>query len=205
MLTQALENLLNRNLVDSPRARELCAELRGRSLRIELEGMPAGVRIESTGESLRLASATTQDAADAEIIGTPFNLLGLAGATPEALLQRGAVRMRGDAELAQRFRELLLLLRPDFEEELARLLGDAAAHRVGRLARSVLDLGRRAAGTGVRNAAEYFAHERGDVVSRGEAEGFLGGVDALREDVDRLAARLALLAAAADDGTGDAP
>ena len=50
------------------------------------------------------------------------------------------------------------------------------------------------ADTTLRNLAEYWAHERGDLVSRNEAEQFLRGVDALREGVDRLQARLDLLA-----------
>ena len=47
----------------------------------------------------------------------------------------------------------------------------------------------------MRNVAEYLAHESGDLVPRAEAEVFLEGVDRLREDVDRAAARVdALLA-----------
>jgi ubiquinone biosynthesis protein UbiJ len=45
----------------------------------------------------------------------------------------------------------------------------------------------------VRNVAEYLAHEQRDLVSRSEADPFLRGVDSLREDVDRLAARIDLL------------
>ncbi|MGC1728721.1 MAG: hypothetical protein WA747_05005, partial [Steroidobacteraceae bacterium] len=63
-----------------------------------------------------------------------------------------------------------------------------------RLARSALRLPRRAARTALANLAEYLGHERGDLVPRREGEQFLHGVDALREDVDRLAARLELLA-----------
>jgi ubiquinone biosynthesis protein UbiJ len=49
---------------------------------------------------------------------------------------------------------------------------------------------RKAATTSVRNIAEYLGHERRDLVPRNEAEQFLRGVDSLREDVDRLAARI---------------
>jgi ubiquinone biosynthesis protein UbiJ len=43
------------------------------------------------------------------------------------------------------------------------------------------------------NISEYLAHERRDLVPRGEGEHFIRGVDTLREDVDRLEARLDLL------------
>jgi ubiquinone biosynthesis protein UbiJ len=109
------------------------------------------------------------------------------------VLQRGDVRIDGDAELAQKFRELALLLRPDLEEELSLVLGDVPAHQLGRFARAAFAWTRKAAATTVRNVAEYLGHERQDLVPRSEAEQFLQGVDTLREDVDRLAARIDLL------------
>lgn len=190
MFTEAIENLLNRNLANSPGARELCAELVGKRFGIVVTGLGTRVVVESLGSSLRLNRRDTADC-DAEVEGTPVNLMTLAGPTPEAVVQRGAVRMRGDAELAQRFQQLGKLLRPDVEEEMSALLGDAAAHQLGRVARSLLDFGRRAGTTTARNAAEYFAHETGDLVPRAEADVFLAAVDQLREDVDRLDARLA--------------
>ena len=45
----------------------------------------------------------------------------------------------------------------------------------------------------VQNVAEYLQEEGRDVPSRTEAEEFLQGVDKLRDDVDRLEARLKLL------------
>jgi ubiquinone biosynthesis accessory factor UbiJ len=68
------------------------------------------------------------------------------------------------------------------------------AHQLGRLAAAGLAFGRRLVTTAVTNAAEYFAHERADLVPRAEGEQFLRGVDALRDSVDRLQARLDLLA-----------
>ena len=49
--------------------------------------------------------------------------------------------------------------------------------------------------TTARNAAEYLAHERADLVSRNEGEQFLRGVDAMREDLDRLMVRIERLSA----------
>ena len=192
MLTGIVENLLNRNLGASPRARELCAQLRERRLAITMSGTPLRIAVESTGDSLRIWRHGGGEF-HAEVEGTPMNLVALAGPEPEALLQRGAVTIRGDVELAQRSRELALLLRPDFEEELSRLVGDAPAHQLMRFASGALAFGRRAFSTTAQNLAEYAAHERGDLVPRAEAEVFLEGVDRLREDVDRLEARLALL------------
>jgi ubiquinone biosynthesis accessory factor UbiJ len=200
MLTSTLENVLNRGLPRSPRAQQLCAELAGRRVGIAIAPMQSAyVLVESTGVSLKLSAVTAAGTAeggpppDATITGGPLSLLALSGDAPEAVLQRGDVRIDGDAELAQKFRELALLLRPDLEEELSLVLGDVPAHQLGRFARAALGWTRKAATTTVRNVAEYLGHERQDLVPRSEAEQFLQGVDTLREDVDRLAARIALL------------
>lgn len=190
MLTGTIENILNRGLPRSVRARQLCAELAGRRLAIEAPAL-ARVLLGSTGSSLSLSRGA--GSADAEIIGGPLSLAALSGGFSDAPLRRGDIDIRGDAEIARKFQELLSLLSPNPEEELSVFLGDAPAHRVGRLARGTLDWTRRAAATLLRDLGEYASHERGDLVSRLEAEQFLRAVDTLREDVDRLEARLALL------------
>ena len=191
MLAATLDNLLNRGLPRSPRARQLCAQLEGKSLAIELPDL-ARLRLTSNGQTLSLSRDAAP--ADAELRGGALSLLALSGPHAQAVLQRGDVAIGGDAELAQKFQELLRLLRPDLEEELSLLVGDVPAHQAGRLARLAFDFGRRAARVTLINLAEYLGHERGDLVPRHEGEQFLRGVDALREAVDRLEARLESLA-----------
>src|SRR4051794_23869375 len=186
-----LENVLNRGLPRSPRAQQLCAELAGRRVAVVVAGRYW--LLESIGLSLRLTPAAADVQADAVVRGGPLSLLALSGSQPEAVLQRGDVRIDGDAELAQKFRGLLGLLRPDLEDELSLVVGDVPAHQIGRFARAAFAWTRKAAETTVRNAAEYLGHERRDLVPRGEADQYLQGVDKLREDVDRLAARIDLL------------
>ena len=142
MLLSSIEKILNRSLPRSPRAQALAAELAGRSLAVTVTGADP-VILSSTGERLRLQrSAGT--AADASISAGPFSLLALAsGQTRNVSASGGTVS--GDAEIAQRFSELLALLKPDPEEELAQLLGDAPAHHLGRLARAAVDFGDHAA------------------------------------------------------------
>jgi ubiquinone biosynthesis protein UbiJ len=194
MLTQAIENLLNRNLPRSPRALELCAALAGKRVRVEARGLGWVLVAECLSNSVRL---TTDDTGgqppEAEINGSLMSLAALAGSHPEEVIQRGDVTIRGDAEIAQKFRELAMLLKPDVEEELSRIIGDTPAHQALRLVRMASGFGRRAAATSVRNVAEYLAHERGDLVPRAEAEDFYRGVERLREDLDRLEARAGML------------
>lgn len=192
MLTSTLENLLNRGLPRSPRARELCRELQGHRVGVDVTGFTR-MLFESSGETLRVRR-DRETAAEAELSGGPLSLMALLGPAPEETLQRARVEIRGDAELARKFRELAMLLRPDVEEELSVLIGDVPAHEISRFTRAAFGWTRKAATTTARNIAEYLAHERRDLVSRGEGEQLLKGVDQLREDVDRLAARIDVLA-----------
>jgi ubiquinone biosynthesis protein UbiJ len=194
MLTQAIENLLNRNLPRSPRARALCESLVGKRVRVEARGLGWILIAEALTSSIRLTRDSTDgQPPDADIKGSLLNLAALAGSHPEEVIQRGDVTIRGDAEVAQKFRELAMLLKPDVEEELSKLIGDTPAHQALRLVRMATGFGQRAAQTSVRNVAEYLAHERGDLVPRAEAEDFYRGVERLREDLVRIVARARLL------------
>lgn len=187
-----LESILNRNIAASAAARRLCKQLEGKVLSVQLSGVPVSISFRSDGE--RMALDTQQPATpNAKLSGSPFSFMRLAGAKPEAALRSGAVHIEGDAEVAQTFSELLKHARPDFEEELSRVVGDVAAHQIGNAARSALAFGRRAAGTFSQNVAEYLQEEGRDLPTRTEADEFVAGVDKLREDVDRLEAKLALV------------
>ena len=190
MLRSTLENLLNRGLPRSVRAGQLCTELDGRRLAVEAPGL-GRLLIESTGTSLHLRRGS--ETADASIVGGPLSLLLTGATSSREPLRRGTVEIRGDAQIAEKFQALLRLLTPDLEEELALLVGDVPAHRAGQLVRGTLRWTRSALDTLWRDIGEYASHERRDLVSRPEGEAFLHDVDALREDVDRLTARLELL------------
>ncbi len=206
MLTESIENLLNRNLAQSPRARELCRELTDKRLRVIAVGPDWQLDVASLGTSLQLTSRLTSaevspandatPAVHATIEGTPLALGTLGTTDASESIRRGAVRISGDAETAQRFQQIFRLLRPDAEEELSRLIGDAPAHQVLRVARGLLQFGRRAARTSVRNTAEFLAHESRDLVPGAEAQDLYTSVDRLREDADRLDARIAAVSRA---------
>jgi len=197
VIDRALQAAVSRARTDSPRARELLAALAGRSISFEARGTPFRVTIASDGSTLRVAAPEPGIAAapapDAHISGTPLSLLALTRADPEVVLQRGDVRIEGDAEIAQQFSRLALLLRPDLENALSQVLGRSGAHLLMRGLRGAAAWTRAAARTQVLNLSEYLAHERGDLVSRSESAYFLREVDDAREQLDRLEARLSHL------------
>ena len=63
MLTQAIENLLNRNLPRSPRAQELCASMAGKRVRIEARGLGWVLVAECLASSIRLTKGEDEPGA----------------------------------------------------------------------------------------------------------------------------------------------
>ena len=191
-LLERLAAVLNRNVAQSNRASALTAQLDGRTLSLVLEGTPLTLYFRVADGRIAIDGGQPGEA-DASLSGSPLALLSLAGPGAEDRLRGSAIRIAGDAEVAQRFRDLLQQAQPDFEEELSRVVGDVAAHQVAGLARGLLDWGRKAAGSLSTSVAEYLQEESRDLPTRIEVEEFLEAVDRLRESADRLEARLARL------------
>jgi len=191
-----VEALLNRGVHASMQATALAGRLAGTAMRLDIEGM-ASIRISVVRGRLSLIGAGSspdseaRDPVDAIIAGSPRALLRLSGATG---LGRGAgVVVSGDAEIANSYRELLAVARPDFEEELSRLIGDVPARRISQLALKTVEWARKAGRTAGENIAEYLQEESRDLVNKTELDEFLQGVDTLRETADRVDARIARL------------
>ncbi len=192
-LLRPIEEMLNRRIAGSSRARSMLAALAGRSLELRFAATPFRIRLAESSGTLSLRPAG-EEPADAVIEGTPLSFLRLAADDAAKSIRAGGMDVRGDAEVAEGFRRLLEAARPDFEDELSRFTGDAAAHYLAGFARDAAAFGRRAADALARDTAEYLTEESRDVPARIEVEEFLEGVDRLREAVDRLEARVAAAA-----------
>jgi ubiquinone biosynthesis protein UbiJ len=192
MFATQLTGMLDRALAASPRARSLCLALEGRRLQISATGVPVQLLLTASAGSLqcaRVQAGDDQPAADVTVSGSPLALLALAGGDLDAALASASLSISGEEPLAQQFRELARLLRPNFEALLGRVLGRMNAHLAVRAFAQVSDWGRAAGASLLRNSAEYLAHESRDLVSRAEAESFLGGVETLRAQLQRAEAR----------------
>jgi ubiquinone biosynthesis protein UbiJ len=198
----AVEALLNRGVHASMQATALARRLGGTALLLNIEGM-ASIRMSAAGGRLSLISAGSPldseacEPAAATVAGSPLALLRLAGATglggPTGTGGATGAVVSGDPDIANSYRELLALARPDFEEELSRLIGDVPARRLSQFALKTAEWARRARRTAGENIAEYLQEESRDLVNKPELDEFLQGVDALRETADRVGARIARL------------
>lgn len=193
-----LELLLNRGLEASASAQAIAGVLEGRCLDVRVSGTPLGWRLTVAGGRIQAGppGAPAGPPADATIQGGLLSIMGLMTGDAQARIRAGDVQFTGDTEVAERFRELLEMARPDVEEELAKLVGDPLAHRFGLVARELADWSRRAATSVSRSLGEYLTEERRTLPTRAEVGEFYAAVDTLANDVERAAARLERLGSA---------
>jgi len=181
--------LLNYNIQQSTPARELSRKLTGTVVAVRIRDSALAAYFVLADGALDVIASTSQEP-DVVITGSLLTLSRMAGQSGEAAIRDGSLDLTGDAELAGQFQQLLSYARPDVEEELSGIVGDVAAHRLGDLARGLGQWGREARATMGTNIKEYLQEESRDVPSRYEADRFATNVSALRDDVDRIEARL---------------
>ncbi len=184
-----IASVLNKNIHATTPARELCQKLSGTVVAIRVRDTALTAWFIVQDDRLELTTETDLEP-DVLISGSIITLAQMAGASDVSAVRSGSLEFTGDPILADEFRQLLTFAKPDLEEELSGFVGDVAAHRIGEIARGVSKWGREARSTMAQNIREYLQEESRDVPSRYEVERFTSQVGALRDDVDRLEARI---------------
>lgn len=194
MFLRPLEMLLNRGLTQSATAQSLAAGLEGRVLGLTVDGTPFDVRIGIVDGRFAVTPGGSVPEPDALIGGGPLALGRLLRRDPGLAVRGGDVRLTGDTEIAERFRELLHCATPDLEQELARLVGDPVAHEVGSAARAFGDWSRSAGDSVARGVAQYLQERSAVLPTPAEIASFARRVDEIVNDVERAEARIRRLA-----------
>jgi len=193
-LLQPVARVLNRNIGESTAAREQCKRLDGKVVAIRVRDTALASYFAIDNEVVTLTAkheAGNDIEPDVVITGSLVTLALMAG---EDSIRDGSLDLTGDAATAQAFQQLLAHTKPDVEEELSGVIGDAAAHTLGEFARGVGRWARETRSIMRDNIREYLQEESRDVPSRYEVERFTKDVNVLRDDVDRLGARIDRLA-----------
>ena len=197
---RALEAALNRALALDPDTRAGLVALDGQRVALQLESKrgalpPLALQIRVDGERLVVGPAD----ADAEPdLGVRATLGGLLGQLP--FLRRdeappvGKVRLSGDAELARRLQRLAERFDPDWQRPFTTVFGDVIGVQIANVAAATLRQARAAGQALAESGAEFLTEESRDVVGKAELHAFYDDVDVVRDDVERLAARIARLA-----------
>ena len=188
-LLRPVAEVLNRNISETTPARQLASELDGSIVAIRVRDSALAMYFVFADDGVVLITEHDDDP-DVLISGSLLTLAGMLQGGGEAAIRSGEVELTGDAGTAQRFQKLLEHARPDLEEELSRFIGDIAAHRIASIARGIGNWARDVRTTMRGNVREYLQEESREVPSRYEVERFTRDVGTLRDDVDRMAARV---------------
>ena len=190
ILIATIENAFNRLLSLDPEAAQQLAAMEGRIICLQLEGINIRLFIFPDAEDVMILDDFDGEA-DTTISGTPIALikLGLASDS-QAEMFAGDVTITGDLKLGRQFNQLFESLDLDWEEQLSKITGDMAAHTLGNISRSLFSWNNRNTNSMKMNMGEYLQEEIRYIPSQNEVDGFMQDVNALRNDVSRLEARL---------------
>lgn len=182
VIVAALNHLLN----GAPWARQRLIGHAGKCIAITLFPLQFAFAIDSAGR-LQHASA---DETDAQMQLDPLLVarivLGDHAATHD-------INISGDTQLAADFGNTLLTLDWDAEADLARFIGDSAAHQLVQIARNLIAWQRRVVNDSAAMLAEY-AHEEAPLLAkRKHLDEFIAEVDQMRDASARLNKRIELL------------
>ena len=186
-----LETLANGVIDNAPATRLKLESLAGRVAHLKVTAPRLDVYVHIDGPGIRLSHTCE----------VPVNLM-LEGNAPALLAQflrgqqfrtGGDVRIEGDAALALTLAAIARELDFDWEDLLSRHLGDVAAHQIGQTLRAGSRFLRDFARKAVRNSRAYLVEEKPMLVDRPRFDGFRDDVHRLRQDTERLEARIALL------------
>ena len=207
---------INRALATDPEAAEALAALGESRVRVQVQGIGLELDVLLTGQGVRLepvrppaddGEALDGDAPqpDVEIRGPALHLFRvMLGAATESqgLVLPEQVSVRGDAGRLERLRAVLADLEVDWEALLAQHLGDVAAHEFVRQARAGQAWMSGAAASVADSTSEWLRYESGLVATQQQVTDYCTSVDALRDDCDRLEARLRRLESRVVRGSG---
>ena len=182
---QAMEQAITIYLGDSVHAKKLLKAMQGRAVAVEIRELNLEFYLLSKDGHM-LVKPDYDDTPAATVSGTLPSMVR-AGILRDGIPE--GIRFDGDDELGENFQKLLQEIDFDWEEQLARVVGDLAARQLGNVVRGAHEWSKQAIDTLGLDIAEYLQEETGDLPRREEVTVFVNGVDELRDAVERAAAR----------------
>ena len=190
---RALEQLCNTLLRSDPDSLNTLATLDGQCIDIHITDWRIHLYVQPHTNGMHL-SATAPESVDTHIDATLFNCLKMAtsGGTLQTAFD-AEITVRGNMQTGETLQKVLRTLDIDWEAQLAAVVGDTLAPPIARSIQKGLSLGRRFKRSLAANITEYLHYESQCLPPPAALNDFYNDVRNLRDDVDRLAARLDLI------------
>jgi ubiquinone biosynthesis accessory factor UbiJ len=180
----AAAGFINHLLRAASWARDALKPFAGRTARIGAVPFALALTVVESGE---IMPASTGAAPAVTLRLTPGILLRLAARDESAWRE---IEIAGDTDFAAAIHHVARNLRWDLEEDLSRVFGDIAAHRMAETGRTIRRWSEQAADNTAQSFAEYWTEEQPLIASRRDLDAFGRAVDQLRDDTARLEKRL---------------
>ena len=173
-------------------AREALQRYAGRTARFETAPFGLSLTVLENGE-IALAAADAVPAVTIRL--TPGLMLRLAARDEKVWSE---IEVSGDTDFAAAINHVARHLRWDVEEDLSRVFGDIAAHRMTETGRTFRRWGEKALDNTGRSFAEYWTEEQPLIAGGRDLDQFNRAVDQLRDDAARLEKRIEQLSSRQD-------
>jgi len=185
-----LETVINRYLAQDPEVLDKLAGFDGKVIKLVITGINKTLYLFPGNTGIRVRTEH-EGPVDTVLRGTPLSLFKMGMVSNAAnLLLKGEVEISGDTRLGHQFKNVLSQMDIDWSEPLSHLLGDTLAYQLQQSTKKLGRWGAQTAKSVSMSFSEYLQEETGDVVTSTEIKMFNDAVDRLRNDVDRLQARI---------------
>ena len=188
-----LETAISRYLALDPEMLGQLAQFSGKVVKLEILDIDKELYLFPDANGIQVRSEY-EGKVDTILRGTPLSLfkLGLVSNAADLLL-KGEVEITGDTRLGHQFKKVFSQMDIDWSEPLAKIFGDSFAYQIQQAGEKLGRWGKQSIQSLSMSVSEYLQEESRDVVTETELEIFNDAVDQLRNDVDRLQARVGSL------------
>jgi ubiquinone biosynthesis protein UbiJ len=179
-------------LSDYPAARAQLQGHEGKLIAADVGPFKARMRVTRAGE-MELVGETGSELSVPDVsFVIPLSALPKLASKDAAAFSQ--IVFTGDSELAATLSDIARNIEWDIEEDLSRVLGDVAAHRIVDTVERAHVWRKDAGQRFTANVAEYLTEERRSFISQHDLDDLTRHNEALRDDIARLDARLAKFA-----------
>lgn len=190
ILLSAQETILNHYLNLDPEAKGRLSRLSGKVVKIEWGHLNYYWLFKS--DSIYL-SKDYHGAVDLILRGSILDFIRIAFIKKDTALTAIPLQILGDMEFAKQFKDLFSNLEIDWEEQLAALLGDTIAYPLSCFFKAITRWAKQSVESLSQNTTNYLQTELNYLVSEPELQIFFSDIDDLRDDSERLEARINVL------------
>lgn len=183
------QRMLNKACMYDLNWSDYAEQLEGKLICVKITQVDCTIYAKISQEHILLSSSAAE-APDLTVTGKPLALMQLASkANPTS-----EIKIEGSAQLAETVQSMMKSLNIDWEGFIALYTGDTLAHGLGKIKAQMETIWQQSKKGSLEDAGEYFLYESQSAATADDVALFIDEVTSLNYAVDRIEARINLLA-----------